>query len=159
MINLVIDWKQIEIEFMDESITAEIRPLNPEHMLLLLPYLKEQNAEIIDLIGKRKQNTIDKEEEQRLSDLMLENSKNNLQLQKAAAPIYPAVIRNIQGIQLNGMDINPSILGTEAGLCLLATSLLTQVFIHTNLSKESEKNSQSPLVVKPPPPAGRVVDH
>lgn len=127
MLELTIDWKRVEVEFMEEKITAEVRPLSNAHMLVISPHLN------FDMKKK-------------LSDS--EASQKVLELQKAAAPILADVVRDIKGISINGKPVDPILLGTESALCALASQLISQAVIATQLDRASEKNSQSP-------PAGR----
>lgn len=150
MLILTIDWKKIELEFMGETVTAEVRPLNPDHMLLLSPFVRKMHTLDVERANLTKKAKRDIAEEKQLSDLMIDITRNNLDMQKAATPIYADIIRNIKGIQVNGSDLKPSYLGGEAALCSLATNLLTEALIHTNLDKESEKNLPSVSAEKSP---------
>lgn len=128
MINLIIDWKPVQIEFMGETVTADVRPLTRDQMLAIVPYLTGADMSKLDAT---------------------ESSKSVLKLQEAAAPILPDVVRNLKGIQVNGTDLTDlSMLGSEAVFCALAVQLISQAVMATNIDKESEKNLQ-------PPPAGK----
>lgn len=135
MLDLCIDWKDVEVDFMGETVKAQIRPLSPKHMLLITPHLNFDKP-------KNPKKMTRKEVE--------EASKRSLELQEAAAPIFGDIVRNIEGVQVNGLKLDPALLGTEASLCSLANVLLSEALLATNLDKESEKNLPSPPAKKSP---------
>lgn len=118
MLNLCIDWKEVQVEFKDETITAEIRPPSPQHMLIIAPHMNFEKETLSDNVAMTK-----------IYDM-----------QKAVEPILPELIRNIKGVEVNGEPLNPSLLGSEAALGMLCIAFITEVFIASNLDKESEKN-------------------
>lgn len=128
MLNLCIDWKKVEVEFMGEKVRAEICPPSPSHMLVIAPHLNFRDEEISER----------------------EATDRIYKMQKAVAPILPEMIRNIEGIKVNGNPLEPLLLGTEAALGPLAVNLLAKVFNHANLDRNSEKNLPSPPDEKSP---------
>jgi hypothetical protein len=122
MLNLCIDWKKVEVEFLGETITAEIKPPTPQHMLVIAPHLM-----LIDTDTSDEKNTL-----------------RIFEIQQAVAPILPEIIRNIEGMEINNKPVDPALLGTEASLGVLCVNLISEVVAASNLNKESEKNLPSP---------------
>lgn len=132
MINLIIDWKPVEFTFMGEKITAEVRPLTRDQMLMVVPFLG----------GESEAGSVD-------------SGIHSLKLQKAAAPVIPEVVRNIKGVQVNGKDVPLDMIGVEAALCNLAVNLISHAIMASSVDRDSEKNLQSPSGANSP---GQIVD-
>jgi len=128
MLNLCIDWKKVEVEFMGEKITAEVRPPSPDHMLVLTPHLNFTGEGMNEI----------------------EATQKIYKMQNAVVPILPEIIRNIEGVTNNGKPVDSVMLGTESAFGTLVMLLITEVINSANLDKESEKNLRLPREEKSP---------
>lgn len=148
MLKLTIDWKTVSVEFMGQTITAEVRPPSAEHMLILTPFMS--------FGGSLTKGQIAKLTKKERHEHDLEMSKTALSLQKAAAPLLDQIIRNIEGLNVNNEPVTFEMLGNEAALNPLVVQLVGESFALSTLDRQSEKNLQSPPAEKLP--AGTVVD-
>lgn len=130
MINLTIGWQKVEVDFMGETVTAEVRPLTSEHMLLLTPHMDfDRPPKSPEKMSAKEKAAAEKEA-----------SKRMFELQRAAAPFFPEIVRNIKGLKVNNADLDPAILGDESALTVLAAQIITKAFVATQIDKESKKN-------------------
>lgn len=114
MLNINIDWKKVEIEISGHIITAEVKPLTVTQMMDLAPYLSPKAKE---------------------------DDTSMFKIQKAAAPHIDKIVRNIEGVQINGKPVDVKLLGIESCLAGVCVKLIVAAFTSALPSdKQSEGN-------------------
>ena len=119
MINLTIDWKKEEFDFMGEKVTAIIRPLKSTAFNLALPFFQT----IDPSMGEE------------------EAVKRTFEMQALAKDIFPEHLQDyIEGVQINNAPVTVEQLSEEAMLSTLTIMILTKMMEITRPDEESEKN-------------------
>ena len=114
--DISLGWRTVDFELEGEKITAEIRPLLVDELLVITPYLSAGPK------GKKI------------------SAEESIKCQKDATPIFKSAVRNIQGITVDGGPIPPEMLGIQTKLSELATAIFVKLMSISTLTEKDVKN-------------------
>ncbi len=113
MLDIVIGWKNVELEFNGETVSVDLRPLKTDEVLILAPLMESKP----------------------------ETLSRGFRLQKASKEIFCNSVKNIKGITVNGAEPTTDQICDESLLSLLSASILNKLIEMSAPKREEEKNS------------------
>ena len=133
--DLVIDWRKYETEFMGEPVSMELRPLKRWAWFELAPLLENHNPKKEDETAQEYIARLTEDERKKMSH-------DSEKLQELSAKIFPEHVKNIQGITVNGEVPTWEQISEEIIFLNLCVDICGQLAEVSTLTKTDEKNSE-----------------
>jgi len=129
----IITWEDFETTLQGETITMQISKLSRDAMITIMPCLKQAGSKQADLEASEDKATI-----------YYELAETSLEMQKIAAIVLPAHVKDIKGLNIDGEPATPEAICSAAWAVNLVVTILNKLVSISQLTEVDVKNSKGP---------------
>ena len=126
-------WEDFETTLQGEPITMQVSKLSRDAMISIMPCLKQAGAKQADL---------EKADDKAI--IYYELAETSLEMQKIAASVLPAHVKDIKGLNIDGEPATPEKICEEAWAVNLVVVILNRLVSISQLTEADVKNSKGP---------------
>jgi len=126
-------WEDFETTLQGETITMQVSKLSRDAMISIMPCLKQAGSKQADL-----ENAEDK------AVIYYELAETSLEMQKIAASVLPDHVKDIRGLNVDGIQATPDMICQAAWAVNLVVTILNKLVSISQLSETDVKNCNRP---------------